>query len=58
MIAFAASNVFFLTDLVSDFDAIRMIPQANITGARTELFAANLKVGVNYMFGTEIVLYR
>lgn len=57
MIAFAQSNVFFITDLMSDFEAIRMIPQANITGARTELFAANLKVGINYMFGTEIVFY-
>ena len=57
MIAFAASNVFFITDLASDFEAIRMIPQANITGARTELFAANLKVGINYMFGSEIVFY-
>lgn len=57
MIAFSAANVFFITDLASDFEAIRMIPQANITGARTELFAANLKVGINYMFGTEIVFY-
>lgn len=57
MIAFAASNVFFLTDLASDFESITIIPQRNISGARTERLVASLKFGVDYMFGSEIVLY-
>lgn len=57
MFAFSAANVFFLTDLSSDFDAITIIPQRNISGARTERLVASLKFGINYMFGTEIVLY-
>lgn len=57
MIAFNADKVFFLTDLVSDWDDIIIIPQRNISGARTERFATSLKFGVNYLYGTEIVLY-
>ena len=57
MIAFHSSNVFFLTDLSSDFDAITIIPQRNISGARTERLVASLKFGIDYMIGAEIVLY-
>lgn len=57
MVAFHAANVFFLTDLSSDFDAITIIPQRNISGARTERLVGSLKMGVDYMFGTEIVFY-
>ena len=57
MIAFSAANVFFLTDLASDFDAITIIPQRNISGARTERLVASLKFGIDYMIGAEIVLY-
>lgn len=58
MIAFSAANVFFLTDLSSDFDAITIIPQRNISGARTERLVASLKFGVDYMFGEEITYYN
>jgi hypothetical protein len=57
MIAFNSEKVFFLTDLVSDWDDIIIIPQRNISGARTERFATSLKFGVNYLYGNEIVLY-
>jgi hypothetical protein len=57
MIAFNGDKVFFLTDLVSDWDDIIIIPQRNISGARTERFATSLKFGVNYLYGNEIVLY-
>ena len=57
MIAANMDNVFFLTDLTSDWEEVLMIPQRNISGARTERFVANLKFGVNYLYGTEIVLY-
>ena len=57
MIAFNSDKVFFLTDLTSDWDEILIIPQRNISGARTERFATSLKFGVNYLYGNEIVLY-
>jgi hypothetical protein len=57
MIAFNSEKVFFLTDLVSDWDDIIIIPQRNISGARTERFATSLKFGVSYLYGNEIVLY-
>lgn len=57
MIAADMSKVFFLTDLVSDWNDIIIIPQRNISGARTERFATSLKFGVNYLYGAEIVLY-
>jgi len=57
MIAWNTDKIFFLTDLVSDWDEILIIPQRNISGARTERFATSLKFGVNYLYGNEIVLY-
>lgn len=56
-VAFNSDKVFFLTDLTSDWDEIIIIPQRNISGARTERFATSLKFGVNYLYGNEIVLY-
>ena len=57
MIAADMDTMFFLTDLTSDWEDIIIIPQRNISGARTERFAANLKFGVNYLYGNEKVLY-
>ena len=57
MIAFNADKVFFLTDLTSDWDDIIIIPQRNISGAKTERFATSLKFGVSYLYGAEVVLY-
>jgi len=57
MIAANMDKVFFLTDLTSDWDEIIIIPQRNISGARSERFATSLKFGINYLYGAEIVLY-
>jgi hypothetical protein len=57
MIAFDSTKVFFLTDLTADWDEVLLIPQRNISGARTERFVTSLKFGVNYLYGNEIVLY-
>jgi hypothetical protein len=57
MIAANTDKVFFLTDLTSDWEDIIIIPQRNISGARTERFATSLKFGINYLYGEEIVLY-
>jgi hypothetical protein len=56
-IAANMDKVFFLTDLTSDWDEIIIIPQRNISGARSERFATSLKFGINYLYGAEIVLY-
>lgn len=59
MIAADTAKIFFLTDLVSDWDEITLIPQRKITGEKnTERFATSLKIGVNYLYGGEIVLYK
>jgi len=57
MIAFNSEKVFFLTDLTSDWDEVLLIPQRQISGARTERFVTSLKFGVDYLYGAEIVLY-
>jgi len=57
MIAFNSDKVFFLTDLTADWDELLLIPQRNISGARTERFVTSLKFGVDYLYGAEIVLY-
>ena len=57
MIAFNSEKVFFLTDLTADWDEVLLIPQRNISGARTERFVTSLKFGVDYLYGAEIVLY-
>ncbi len=57
MIAANMDNMFFLTDMISDYSDILVIPQRKISGARTERFVGNLKFGVNYLYGAEIVLY-
>lgn len=57
MFAADMEKLFFLTDLVSDFEDIIIIPQRKISGARTERLATSLKLGVNYLYGEYVVLY-
>ncbi len=56
-IAYSKANVFFLVDMASDPNEILMLNQRNVTGVREIRVTTSFKVGVNYMFGTEIVLY-
>ncbi len=56
-IAFSKANVFFIVDMASDPNEILMLNQRNVTGVREIRVTTSFKVGVNYMFGTEIVLY-
>ena len=58
MVAAEPDNLFVGTDLMSDFDDVILIPQANLSGAKTARFVANFKFGVQYGVGAEIVLYN
>lgn len=57
MVAAEKTNLWFGTDLASDFDDVKIIPQANITGAPTVRFVARFQFGVQYGVSEEIVYY-
>jgi len=57
MVAAEKTNLWFGTDLVSDFDDVMVIPQMNITGAPTVRFVARFQFGVQYGVSEEIVYY-
>jgi len=58
MVAGAKSNFVLLTDLVSDFEEINIIPQRAISGAPEVRFTAHLKYAVGYLVGSEIVYFN
>lgn len=57
MVAADFDNLWFGTDLMSDFEDVLIIPQKNISGAPTVRVVAEFKFGVNYGVGAEIVYY-
>jgi len=57
IVAAEKTNLWFGTDLVSDFDDVMVIPQMNITGAPTVRFVARFQFGVQYGVSEEIVYY-
>jgi hypothetical protein len=58
MVAARLSNLLLLTDLVSDFDDVKILPMANTTGEKTVRMIASFKFGVGYVYGSEIVYYN
>lgn len=58
MVAARLSNLLLLTDLVSDFDDVLILPQANVTGEKTVRMVASFKFGVGYVYGSEVVFYN
>ena len=58
IVAARLSNLFLLTDLMSDFEDINVLPQSGVTGEPTVRMTAEFKFGVDYMYGSEVVLYR
>jgi hypothetical protein len=58
IIAGQKSNFVFLTDLVSDFEEVQVLPQKAVTGEPVVRMIAEFKFGVDYLYGSEIVLYR
>jgi hypothetical protein len=52
------NNLLLLTDLMSDFNEALILPQRNVTGSPVVRFVADMKFGVDFVYGKEIVLYR
>lgn len=57
MVAGQKSNFLLLTDLVSDFEDVLILPQKNLTGEPTIRVVGEFKFGVDYLYGAEVVLY-
>ena len=58
IVAAQKANLLLLTDLVSDFEEVQVLPQGNVTGEPTVRMVGEFKFGVDYVYGSEIVLYR
>jgi hypothetical protein len=58
MVAGRLSNFLLLTDLISDFEAVQILPQSNVTGEPTVRMTAEFKFAVGYVYGSEIVYYN
>jgi hypothetical protein len=58
MVAARKSNLLLLTDLMSDFEDIQVLPQKNITGVPVVRMVGEFKFGVGYIYGSEVVFYN
>lgn len=58
IVAGQKANFLLLTDLVSDFEEVKVLPQGDVTGEPTVRMVAEFKFAVDYLFGSEIVLYK
>jgi hypothetical protein len=57
MVAAELTNLFLITDLVSDYDDIKLLPQGDVTGDDTIRVKGRVKFAVSYAFGGEVVAY-
>lgn len=58
MVAAKTSNLLLLTDLMSDFEDIQILPQKSVTGVPVVRMIGEFKFGVGYIYGSEIVYYN
>lgn len=58
MVAARKSNLLLLTDLMSDFEEIQILPQKSVTGVPVVRMTGEFKFGVGYIYGSEIVFYN
>jgi hypothetical protein len=58
MVAGRLNNFLLLTDLISDFEAVQILPQSNVTGEPVVRMVAEFKFAVGYVYGSEIVYYN
>lgn len=58
MVAAEKTNLVLLTDLMSDFEDLLVIPQRSLTGAPVINFVASFKFGVDFIYAAEIVYYN
>lgn len=57
MVAARKSNLLLLTDLMSDFEDVQILPQKNVTGVPVVRMIGEFKFGVGYIYGSEVVFY-
>jgi len=57
MVAARKSNLLLLTDLMSDFEEIQILPQKSVTGVPVVRMTGEFKFGVGYIYGSEVVFY-
>jgi hypothetical protein len=58
MVAARKSNLLLLTDLMSDFEDVSVLPQKSVTGVPVVRMIGEFKFGVGYIFGSEVVFYN
>lgn len=56
-VAASTENLFLITDLMSDFEDVRILPQMNTSGDDTIRIVGRVKFAVDYAYGAEVVLY-
>jgi hypothetical protein len=58
MVVYRKPNVFFGTDLMSDFNEIRTVDMRYTTADKKVRYSADFAAAVNYAYGAEIVIYN
>lgn len=58
MVAAQTNNLLLLTDLMSDFEDVQILPQKSVTGVPVVRMIGEFKFGVGYIYGSEIVYYN
>lgn len=58
MVAAQKANLLLLTDLMSDFEDVKILPQGDITGVPVVRLVAEFKFGTGYIYGSEVVYYN
>lgn len=58
MVAGVKGNFLLLTDLMSDFEDVQILPQKSVTGVPVVRMTGEFKFGVGYIYGSEIVYYN
>jgi hypothetical protein len=57
IVAAEKTNLFLVTDLMSDFEEVRILPQLSVTGDNTVRIVGRVKFAVDFAKGNEIVLW-
>lgn len=58
MVAAVKSNLLLLTDLLDDYEQVLVVPQWNVAATDTLRITGRFKFGVDYLVGSEIVLFQ
>lgn len=58
MVAAQTSNLLLITDLMSDFEEVLVLPQKSVTGVPVVRMVGEFKFGVDFIYGAEIVYYN